>query len=326
MFFTTVRREAALNAAKLRGRSWWGIEMGDRGLDLWHTGRGWGWKDRLLYLRDVSLNIRAVSAYDLSEYAMRRNLAIMKKWRPRFLYVYPSALFHFTLYLKEQGVDPREFAPEVVFCSAENLFDVQRSLFKAFYGANVVNEYGSHDAGLIAFECPAGKLHLNQEQVYVEIVPKGEGCGKLIITDLENFGQPFIRYEIGDYGELSSGKCTCGRGLAVLGRVLGRASEMLRSTTGASVPGLVLTGLFREIPGIREFQAIQEKIDLLQVRIIKNDCFQPESQKTIERSLKRYLGHDMKFAFEFPETLERRPSGKCSWFISRLSEQWQESA
>jgi len=109
-----------------------------------------------------------------------------------------------------------------------------------------------------------------------------------------------------------------------LGRVLGRASEMLRSTAGDSVPGLVLTGLFREISGVREFQAIQERIDLLRVRIIKNDFFQPESQKTIERSLKRYLGQDMKFAFEFPESLERKPSGKCSWFISRLNQERQE--
>jgi phenylacetate-CoA ligase len=319
VFFTTIQREAALNAAKLRGRSWWGVEMGDRELDLWGPGRGTAWKDRLLNLRDACLNIRLVSAFDLSESAMARTLALMQRWRPTFLYVYPSALYHFTLYLRDQGIDPRPFSPRVIFTSAETLHDTQRALFREFYGSHVANEYGAHDGGLIAFECPAGLLHMTQEQVLVERDGNGHGPGPLIITDLENYGYPFIRYQIGDWGELSAERCPCGRGLAVLRRVIGRFTEMLRSVDGVPVPGFLLTRTFREIEGVREFQAVQEEPKSLRIRIVRTSAFRTESLGRIEAGLKRHLGLEMGISFEFCSALERRESGKCSWFTSRIA-------
>ncbi|MGH7847264.1 MAG: phenylacetate--CoA ligase family protein [Candidatus Binatia bacterium] len=328
VFFTTLRREAALNAAKLRGRAWWGLQMGDREIDFWGPGRSWGAKDRILELRDRLLNIRDISAFHLNENALERALALLRRWKPKFLYVYPSAFFRFTLFLQERGVNAAEFAPEVIICSAENLYETQRALFRQFYGARVVNEYGSHDAGLIAFECPAERLHLTQEQVYLEVVAESAdaAAGKFVVTDLENLGQPFIRYQIGDYGELSTEKCPCGRGLAVLRRILGRATEMLRATSGDLVPGFALTRTFRDIAGVREFQVVQERLNLLRIRIVKNDLYTGDSQAAIQRSLRRYLGEEMQFSFEFPLALERRSSGKCSWFISSLPNEGQKAA
>ncbi|HWP59897.1 MAG TPA: hypothetical protein VNL14_18545 [Candidatus Acidoferrales bacterium] len=322
VFFTTARREAALNAAKLRGRAWWGLEIGDRELDFWGPARDRNAKDAAVALRDRMLNIRRVPAFDLSEKALERAWATFRRWKPRFVYAYPSAFFRFTLYLQERGVDATHWAPEVIVCSAENLYDSQRALFAEFFRAGVADEYGAHDGGLIAFECPAGRLHVNQEQVYVEALAPESGApgGKLLITDLENYGQPFIRYQIGDYGELSDERCPCGRGLAVMRRIFGRATEMLRSTRGELVPGFALTRTFRDIPGVREFQVVQERLDFLRIRIVRNGRYGRDDQAAIERSLRKYLGEEMQFAFEFPPALERRSSGKCSWFVSSLED------
>jgi len=327
VFFSTVRQQAAHNAAKFRGRSWWGIHLGDRELDMFGHGRTLAWKDRLLDVRDSLLNVRVVSAYDLSERAMDATLDLLQQWRPHFLYVYPSAFYHFTLYLKDKNVDPHGFSPKIIFSSAETLYDTQRSLFQEYYGARIANEYGAHDGGLIAFECPAGRLHITQEQVYVEVLPDGPDAnrGSLIITDLENYGQPFIRYQIGDYGEMSRRECPCGRGLAVLEQLLGRSTEMLRSANGTPVPGLLLTGTFREIEGVREFQVVQEEMEAIHIRIVATGLFQSESLKKVEAELKRYVGERMKLTFELSNGLERRESGKCSWFISRIPSRSVES-
>jgi phenylacetate-CoA ligase len=48
----------------------------------------------------------------------------------------------------------------------------------------------------------------------------------VVVTTLHNFATPLIRYDIGDYAAIGE-PCTCGRGLPVLTRILGRVRNML---------------------------------------------------------------------------------------------------
>ena len=55
------------------------------------------------------------------------------------------------------------------------------------------------------------------------------------MTTLENYLMPLVRYEIGDYAIASNAQCACGRTLPLLGRVLGRQSNLFRKSDGSMV-------------------------------------------------------------------------------------------
>jgi hypothetical protein len=55
--------------------------------------------------------------------------------------------------------------------------------------------------------------------------------GRVVITTLQNFAMPLIRYDIGDYAEVGP-PCSCGRGLPVLRRILGRKRNMFILPSG----------------------------------------------------------------------------------------------
>ena len=73
---------------------------------------------------------------------------------------------------------------------------------------------------LLGAECERHEgLHLTAEQTLLEIVddeghPVAPGTeGNVVVTDLYNYGMPFIRYRIGDVGSLDRSACACGRSL-----------------------------------------------------------------------------------------------------------------
>lgn len=67
-----------------------------------------------------------------------------------------------------------------------------------FFGVPVAGMYGSEEMNSIAYECPDHHMHVLQDNVIVEIQNENgicrEGEGEAIITNLNNYGMPLIRY------------------------------------------------------------------------------------------------------------------------------------
>src|SRR5690606_25431630 len=134
--------------------------------------------------------------------------------------------------------------PRSVIVGAEKLYPFQRKLIEEAFAAPVFETYGSREFMLIAAECDRHEgLHLTSEHLLVEILdedgrptPAGE-AGNVVITDLYNFGMPFIRYANGDRAIAGWSKCSCGRGLPLLRQVTGRRLDVLHSPDGRRIPG-----------------------------------------------------------------------------------------
>ena len=101
--------------------------------------------------------------------------------------------------------------------------------------------------------------------------------GELIITDLDNYGMPFIRYRIGDIGVLSDRKCDCGRGLPILEKVEGRTFDIIMGTNGRHLGGTFWTLLLRTaVDGIKQFQVVQESKNEINIKIVVDEQFKTE--------------------------------------------------
>src|SRR4029077_12302961 len=166
---------------------------------------------------------------------------------------YTNPLYEFARYIQREGLST--VSPRSIIVGAEKLYPFQRSLIEEVFRAPVFETYGSREFMLIGAECDrhAG-LHLSMENLLVEILdddgsptPAGQE-GNVVITDLFNYGMPFVRYVNGDRAVAGFDLCPCGRGLPLLKKVVGRQLDVLETLDGRKVPGEFFPHLLKEFP------------------------------------------------------------------------------
>ena len=86
------------------------------------------------------------------------------------------------------------------------------------YDCMVVNNYGCREVWTIAFSCKYGHMHVNDENIYLEILDDNKNIikdpdivGNVVVTSLSQYAMPFIRYLTGDQASYVSGECECGK-------------------------------------------------------------------------------------------------------------------
>ena len=314
-------RSAFTDAARLRAHRWFGADMGAREVVLWGSPIELGRQDRLRSARDWLLNSRLLSAFDLGEAALARYAAVVRAYRPQKLYGYASALALLAGYLTRTGGLPAADAPQAVFTTAEPLYDFQRAAIGAAFHCPVATEYGCRDGGLVALECPAGGLHIAAEGMHVEVGPSpaGEDGGELVLTNLESYALPIIRYRSGDVGALDPSPCSCGRGLPRLARVEGRRTDFLVTPSGKLMHALAVIYVLREIPGLREFQVVQEALDHVRVRVVPTGELAASARADIAARVGRLFEGGARVEVEPVESVASS-SGKHRYVVSRVAD------
>ena len=258
-----------------RGYRWGGGEPGTRQLFVWggalqNTPL---WKRCKLALHTAFDNRRVINCFEFTPGKMARHAETLDRFRPDAIIAYTTPLYEFARYLEETGRTVRP--PKSILVGAEKLHDFQRLLIERVLGAPVFETYGSREFMLIGAECEhhAG-LHLSQENLLVEILdddgratPAGDE-GNVVITDLFNFGMPFIRYVNGDRAVAGFEQCPCGRGLPLLKKVTGRTLDTLETPDGRKVPGELFPHLLKDFPAVRRFQVVQSDPRTIRVKLV----------------------------------------------------------
>jgi phenylacetate-CoA ligase len=325
IFYLDKRREAYDKAARMRSHHWWGIRTGDREAYIWGSPVELSKQDRLKRFRDRITNELLLSAFDLSEDNIGSYVERLRRFRPSALFGYPSSITLLCKLTRRARYDLTDLPVQVVFSTAEVLYDHQREIIsESFGGAPVANGYGSREGGFIAHECPEGHMHITSENIIVEfirdaqVVPPG-GDGEIVLTHLDNYAMPFIRYRTGDIGSASKELCPCGRGLEVMQIVKGRATDFIITPDGRWVHGLALIYVLREIPGLREYQIVQNDVDSICVRVVPDGTFPEDGVKRILTGVVKRLGSDVGVSIEQVKQIAPEASGKFRYVISEVA-------
>jgi hypothetical protein len=122
---------------------------------------------------------------------------------------------------------PSASARAMLLSSGELLTDAARARFRAAWGADLYDTYVMTETGLIGAEClQRGGIHISEDLVIVESVdekhqpvPHGTAGAKVLVTNLTNYAQPLIRYEVPDRVTLSPDICRCGRPFTTIVRI-----------------------------------------------------------------------------------------------------------
>jgi phenylacetate-CoA ligase len=281
------------------------------------------WKGRL---RHWLLNRHLmINAGMLDEASLARHCRQLHAFDPAVLRAFPNPLSVLARYLRDSGL-PRP-RPRGIVTVGEPLLPGQRRLFEQVFGCAVFNCYVSRECGNIACECErhAG-LHVNAESLIVEFQrdgrPAGPGePGHVLITDLENQGMPFLRYQIGDIGSPVSGGCACGRTLPLMSMDAGRVTDFLLSPfDGSLVSGASMCHyLIAEGPEVGKVQIVQDARDHLTIRIARAGAFRPENLGHFESVIARVFRGRMRVDFAFVESIPHEKSGKYRFCINQTA-------
>ncbi len=326
-----MERMAFTDAARLRAQRWYGVDMGAREITLWGSPIELTKQDLLRKVRDRLINSRLLSAFNLGEPQLARYGEIIRRYRPQKIFAYSSALYLLARYLNRRGWTAEPGWPRAAFTTAELLDDCQRAMIQSVFGCPVAVEYGCREGGLIANECPAGGLHINADGMVVEVLrgtSENGGHGELVITNLDSFAMPIIRYRTGDVAALEETPCPCGRGLPRLRSLQGRRSDFLITPDGKVIHGQAAAYMLREVPSIREtireFQVVQERLDRVRVTIVPDDGFSEATREAVAARLLLLFDGGVSVDVELADTIVRPASGKHRDVISKVADEYLE--
>jgi len=253
---------------------------------------------------------------------MRRYHADMLKFKPRFVKCFPNSFLIFTEFLNAAGLAPPPI--EAISCTGENLYEWQKELFETTWQAPVFERYGTKECGVIAAEDQEhdGQL-IFTEGVLVEILddddlPVGPGViGRVIVTDLFNYGMPLIRYEIGDLAIFSS-NTEAGIGLPKLDRIIGRDRDIIVSGDGQKRPGYLFVEAINAANINAKCQVIQRVKGQLELRIVGDELLSQDLSPMVAR-FRELLGAGGDVTVTFVNDIARDPSGKYRYVVSEIA-------
>ncbi len=260
-----------------------------------------------------------LNGFRLTESAMHTAYEKMQRWQPETILAYPSSLYQFAKFLAENDLKV-EWRLKGIISAAEMLHPHYRTLPEAVFNTKVYNRYGSREVGLIAMECPAGRMHINCRDIYLEIDSPSAYTepGEILITQLNNYAMPLIRYRIGDIGRLSDEFCPCGNQLPILAELLGRTTATFRTHGGTLIHGGYFTQQFYNLAGVNQFQLIQETLEQYTLKLVINAQWEETTQQYIVQKIRGALGGDVKVKVVFVKDISLPVSGKREFTISKI--------
>jgi phenylacetate-CoA ligase len=227
-------------------------------------------------------------------------------------------------FVRQKGWDDIKF--KGMLSSAEVLYPHQRQFIEETFGGKIFDRYGTRELGGLGCQCQEHTgLHVSVENVYLEVLDeRGEPAragepGQVVVTNLNNYGMPFIRYTLADVASwVPAYDCPCGRAHPMLSVVEGRHNDMFRTRDGRMVWGGIANPLWG-MSGVTQFQFIQKTYDLVHVRIVTKRSLQPDELARVERAVQTALGSQVRVDFEFPEAIPTDKSGKYRYQICEVS-------
>jgi len=312
-------------AAVYRFEKWSGWDFGERMGLVWPTPADYvgyyTWKTKLgneLFGRQIVL-----PAAVLDDHVIQRYVGQLIKKRPTIIRGFSSPVCELASYIDRKGI---ELPLKGAITTGEPLFTHQRRIIQEAFNCKVLDSYRTREVGQVAHQCQELRgLHINAECMYVEIESQNgmeDGTGEIIITDLLNYGMPFIRYKIDDVGKISSELCPCGRGLPMLENIDGRIADIFFRPDGKRImPITLLMYLVHKAAGpLGQVQIIQDRLDHLVIRMTSDPLPTDEIKDYQLSKVKELFGPQMKVSFEIVEKIPREESGKYRFTICKIAE------
>ena len=200
---------------------------------------------------------------------MATNIRKLENFRPEYITGYASALEALGREQAEGRMQLRELGClKQITNVAEPISDESAAWLEGVFDTHVSDEYALGECLVLSSGCVAGRgAHVNADLAILEVVddrnrpvPPGTEGSKVLMTNLYNRVQPFIRYEVDDRITMAVAPCACGSLLPRIDRISGRSKDLLWFESG---------GTRREVPYYAFLVPLHHVLDLAEHQIVQ---------------------------------------------------------
>ena len=227
--------------------------------------------------------------------------------KPTYLFANTTSIFGLARHAIQDGC--RDFRPEIALNLGSVVTDEIRETVREGLGTKIVDRYSSEETGIIAIQCPKhDHLHVLSPLTLVEIVDEqGRPCsvgqpGRILVTDMQSYGTPLIRYDIGDIGEWGE-PCDCGITLPVIKKLWGRSLHMITRPDGRSTFATIYAHDFEDLRDVEEYRFVlhQNAIVAAQLRVKKQS---PALARSVTEGVQRALGYPYPVKIQYVDKID----------------------
>jgi phenylacetate-CoA ligase len=240
------------------------------------------------------------------------HLAMLAGYRPHMVYAFPSYLLDLIASAERGGLSLPKI--ETLYTSSEVLTPAARARIENAFQGRLFDVYGSTEFKEVAWQCRAGRYHLNFESVYVEAQAPGARA-PVVLSTLCNVAMPLLRFDIGDRALFGEDICACGRAAPHMLEFVGREGDMIDLPSGRRLSPYLLTTAIESENSILQYRIFQTTPNAFRIDVIVRSPGQSALwQRDVCAQLARIVGEPAEFAVREVDALERAASGKRSVF------------
>lgn len=248
-------------------------------------------------------------------------IRLLQRLQPTVLWAYPTVLRALL-----QSIDYRlseVICPRALITSAEVFDEVMKERLRADLNVEMFNFYAAAEVGRIAAECSAHEgLHVVADHVLLECLvgdkpPGGGAPGVVVLTCLDSFAMPFIRYRLGDICARLDKLCSCGSSFPLISPPQGRERDMLRLPSGKLLSPMGLHLVLEGLPKIEQFRFIQESVNHLVLQLVMQQHLPPHTRSQLQARLLAHLQEPVQVDIHLVDSI-RDDARKFNTFISKL--------
>jgi phenylacetate-coenzyme A ligase PaaK-like adenylate-forming protein len=221
-------------------------------------------------------------------------VAALNRHQPEVLTGYPSVV---ALLAVEQREGRLRIAPAVVCTTSEVRTPEMTARIRDAFGVEPYNTLGLTETGITAVDCAEHQgLHLFEDSCLFEVVdahgravPPGRAGDKVLVTNLDNRTQPFIRFEVTDLVTVTDEPCACGRTFRRITALEGRSDDVLELAAAAGgtvrVHPIHLRSPLAGMPAVVQYQVVHEPDRLAITLALAREAAPEATARDVERTL-----------------------------------------
>jgi phenylacetate-CoA ligase len=316
--YRSEREQAEVSAVHARIHAAFGRRPLDRQVSI-GSGKAAAAKGPVALLRRTGLlpAMHRLSSFD----TLASQVEALRRIRPHVLSGYSVAIEQ----LAEAVIAAGGLAstPRLVYTGSMATSERCRRLVEQAFGVRPLDVYATMETGPLAWECPEypGDYHLNDDVQLIEIVddegrrvPDG-ATGEVVVTPLTCLSNPLFRYRLGDLAARRRHDCPCGRGLALLGPIAGRSTEIVRTPDGRVLNTALLGSCFSKQLEIRRWQAHQTAPDALRILLVVSPEWTEQGREAALATMRHNLGQAIRYELVVVDDIPLAPNGKFQTIV-----------
>lgn len=314
-------------ASMLRYFEWWGRKLGERMGILWGRQDPYGlsavYKLRRKLTRLLTRRLYMNTFY-LDDNILESHYRRLARYDPFILRGYANSIYLMALFIRKQNM-PLWPSLRFISSTSERLTQEMRNVIEDVFNVPVANQYASGEVQGVAYECPEGReMHIAEEHVILEVVdedgnPTMDKAGRILLTDLDNYATPLIRYEVGDLGVVSQNS-SCGRAHNILLDIEGRESEALEFDNGRKIGPAYWSVLMRPYSQIEQACIRVISNQSIQVDMVLNEELPKRISDYLSVAIREAVGEGVSIETRHVKHIPRVKSGKMPW-VRRIEDE-----